>query len=130
MNAQAGVTRLVARPDPLHDPFGSHAHQFTVFVPACVGAADGRRRALENLLAAESPAHTRWHIEYVEPRFRIGVQSTLGFDAVVAAPPRTIALGGEPLGGTVLGAPAREREGGRQWEAGVNSRIGAGRRLG
>lgn len=126
MNAQAGVTRLVARPDPLHDPFSSHAHQFTVFVPACVGDDEAARKALDNLLAAESPAHTRWYVEYVEPRFRIGVQSTLGFDAVIAAPPPTHALGTQPLGGAVVGPSPRAGTG---WQAGIGGRLGATSRI-
>jgi phage tail-like protein len=129
MNAQAGVTQLVARPDPLHDPFASHAHQFTVFVPACVRDDDAGRKALENLLAGESPAHTRWYVEYVEPRFRIGVQSTLGFDAVIAAPPPVHALGGQRLGGGVLGESQAAQAGGRTWQAGVKGRLGVTSRI-
>ncbi|MBB3219829.1 phage tail protein [Pseudoduganella umbonata] len=133
MNAQADVTRLIARPAPLHDPFSSHAHQFTVFVPACVRDDDAGRKALDNLLAAESPAHTRWHVEYVEPRFRIGVQSTLGFDAVIAAPPPAHALGSQPLGGAVVGESARvpvhDRAGGRKWQTGIRGRLGATSRI-
>ena len=129
MNAQAGVTQLVARPDPLHDPFSSHAHQFTVFVPACVRDDDAGRKALDNLLAAESPAHTRWYVEYVEPRFRIGVQSTLGFDAVIAAPPPTHALGGQPLGTGTVGQSARDAAGGRKWQTGIRGRLGATSRI-
>jgi phage tail-like protein len=129
MNAQADVTQLVARPDPLRDPFHSHAHQFTVFVPSCVRDNDAQRKALENLLAADSPAHTCYYIEYVEPRFRIGVQSTLGFDAVVAAPPPVVALGDRPLGHGVLGEPPRERDGGRKLELGTRSRVGISTRI-
>jgi hypothetical protein len=129
MNAQAGATRLVSRPDPLHDPFSSHAHQFTVFVPACVRDNDADRKALENLLAGESPAHTRWYVEYVEPRFRIGVQATLGFDAVIAAPPPAHALGTQPLGGAVVGASPREGAGGRTWQAGIQGRLGVTSRI-
>lgn len=129
VNAQADATRLVARPDPLRDPFHTHAHQFTVFVPACVRHDDTRRRALENLLASESPAHTRYYVEYVEPRFRIGVQSTLGFDAVIAAPPKTLALGEEGLGRSVLGAPPGERDDSRKLGVGTHSRVGISTRF-
>ena len=129
VNAQVGVTQQVARPDPLRDPFHSHAYQFTVFVPSCVRDNAARRKALENLLAAESPAHTRYYVEYVEPRFRIGVQSTLGFDAVVAAPPRTMTLGQQLLGHGVLGQAARERVGGAKLELGTRSRVGISTRI-
>ena len=54
--------------------------------------ARGRRRARRSSAGSCSgcspsarPAHTAGSIEYVEPRFRIGVQSSLGLDSVVAA---------------------------------------------
>ena len=91
-------SRLDGVPDPYHDPFRVHAHQFTVFVPAWVGRSARDRRALERLLHDESPAHTRWHVEYVAPRFRVGVQSAIGLDTVVGAYP----AGGVRLGETTL----------------------------
>ena len=91
--AQAGVTKLVSTPDPDHDPFLVYAHQFSVFVPARCRDSTQMRKALDNLLRQEAPAHTRYSVHFVEPRFRIGVQSMLGFDAVVAALPQGVSLG-------------------------------------
>lgn len=97
--AQVGATQLTAVPDPARDPFHVHAHSFTVFAPAAAGCTAAQRRSLDRLVARESPAHTRGHVEYVEPRFRIGVQSMIGLDAVVArAPGGALALGHTPLG--------------------------------
>jgi phage tail-like protein len=97
-NAQAGVTRLDTSPDPVRDPFLVHANRFSVFVPARCRDDDRLRRSLENLVKSESPAGTRGQLHFVEPRFRIGVQSMLGFDAVVAAVPRGVTLGEARLG--------------------------------
>jgi phage tail-like protein len=97
-NGQVGVTRLDTSPDPQRDPFLFYANRFTVFVPACWQARDRSRKGLETLIKSESPAGTSGALRFVEPRFRIGVQSMLGFDAVVASLPRDITLGVTPLG--------------------------------
>ncbi len=103
--AEVGVTQLRATQDPLRDPFHVYAHRFTVFVPASAGATPERRRALERLIARERPAHTEAHVEYVEARFRIGFQSMIGLDAVVASVPHDgVTLGDSSLGpASVLG---------------------------
>ncbi len=103
-SARADCSQLVTTQDPYRDPFHVYASKFTVFVPAAVGRSDRRRKGLENLLRAESPAHTRHYIQYVEPRFRVGVQSMIGLDAVVGRYPAGVTLGTTTLGGmTVLG---------------------------
>lgn len=85
--AQAGETRLIGTPDPYRDPFHVYASTFTVFVPASMACETASRRGLDSLLRDESPAHARWHFEFVEPRFRIGVQSMIGYDSVVGRYP-------------------------------------------
>ena len=103
---QVGVTRLDTSPDPQHDPFLVHANQFSVFVPARFRDDERLRKALESLLKAEAPANTRGYLHFVEPRFRIGQQSMLGFDAVIGAVPQGVTLGSAPLGaGSVLTSP-------------------------
>ena len=129
-NGQAGVTRLDASPDPARDPFLVHANQFSVFVPARCRADGGARKALENLVRSEAPAGTRGYLHFVEPRFRIGLQSMLGFDSVVAALPQGVTLGETPLGGaSILTAPPH-REGGPAIAIGKEGRVGTTTRLG
>ncbi|HET9579276.1 MAG TPA: phage tail protein, partial [Usitatibacter sp.] len=124
-NAKAGHTQLTMTPDPLHDPFRFHANRYTVFVPACYGRDDAARKALENLLRAETPAPARWNVEYVEPRMRIGVQSMIGFDAVVADLPEGARLGHLKLGNATLiaGAPAPAIRIGRRGRIGTGARL-------
>jgi phage tail-like protein len=113
-NARVGETQLKGVPDPFHDPFLVYAHRFSVFVPARVRACDPERRAFERLLARETPAHAAYDIQYVEPRFRVGVQAMIGLDSVVARTPRGVTLTSAPLGqGTVLSAPPNRRDGPR-----------------
>jgi phage tail-like protein len=129
-NGQAGVTRLDGSPDPARDPFLVHANQFSVFVPARCRTESGPRRALESLVRTEAPAGTRGYLHFVEPRFRIGIQSMLGFDSVVAALPQGVTLGETPLGGaSILTAPPY-RQGGPPIAIGKEGRVGTTTRLG
>ncbi len=128
-STQAGRAQLIMTPDPHRDPLHVYAHRFTVFVPACMGRSEAGRKSLDNLLRAESPAHTKWDVAWVEPRFRIGVQSMLGFDAVVAGLPPAMRLDGAPLGtGTLIGTTARPA-GRRELRVGRSGRVGTGSQL-
>jgi phage tail-like protein len=126
-NAQVAVTQLISTQDPLRDPYHVYAHKFTAFVPCRYREVEADRRALEQLLRTESPAHTRGQLVFVEPRFRIGVQSMIGFDAVVGAVPEGVRLDGAALGaGTVLTAKT-----GRRLPASLGrARIGTTDRIG
>jgi hypothetical protein len=129
-HGQLGVTRLDATPDPVRDPFLVHANQFSVFVPARCRDDDRSRKALDNLVRAEAPAATRGYLHFVEPRFRIGIQSMLGFDTVVASVPQGVALGKTPLGdaSVLTGAPDVAQAQGLA--VGKTSRVGTTARLG
>jgi hypothetical protein len=107
-HGQVGVTRLDTSPDPEHDPFLVHANQFSVFVPARCRDDERLKKSLENLVKSQAPAQTRGYLHFVEPRFRIGIQSMLGFDAVVAAMPQGVVLGATPLGdaSVLTGSPS------------------------
>jgi phage tail-like protein len=128
-NAQVGRTRLIMTPDPRRDPLHVYAHRFTVFLPACAGGAAGARKWIDNLLRRESPAQAQWDVVYVEPRFRIGVQSMIGFDSVVGGLPPGARVGKMALGvGTLVGG--RQRAGARgELRVGRSGRLGTGSRL-
>jgi phage tail-like protein len=127
--AQIGRSQLRTIQDPLRDPFHYYAHKFTVFVPACYRASEANRKSLENVLRNSRPATTLAQIEYVEPRFRIGFQSMIGFDSVVGRYPAGVTLNDMQLGrGTVLTAPPHER-GAPSLAIGEQARIGTTTRL-
>jgi phage tail-like protein len=112
--AQVGVTTLKGAQDPARDPFHVYAHRFTVFVPASAGATPQRQRSLARLLARERPAHTEAHVEYVHARFRIGFQSMIGLDSVVARAPAGVTLGETTLDAAVLSGDDTARIGDRR----------------
>jgi phage tail-like protein len=101
--ARADATRLDAVRDPLRDPFHESAHKISLFLPACALATPAARGAALRLVAENKPAHVLANIVPVHPRMRIGVQASIGFDAVVGCWPRGVALDEALLGrGTVL----------------------------
>ncbi|HKF74947.1 MAG TPA: hypothetical protein VKF59_02300, partial [Candidatus Dormibacteraeota bacterium] len=69
--------------------FDSTAHRFTVLVPP----APGLDRALvTSVVEAEKPAHTAFHVCFVRPAMRVGLQARVGLDAIVAGAPAPMAL--------------------------------------
>lgn len=122
-----GTTKLDSTPDPRRDPFLVHANRVTVFLPASLARSAADRRAIESIVAAETPAHAAWSVEYVEPRMRIGIQSMVGYDTVVGCYPEGIALDTARLGrGTVLAAAEGEPEAARRVG---NARVGTTAKL-
>ncbi|HEX3559753.1 MAG TPA: phage tail protein [Pyrinomonadaceae bacterium] len=128
-NAEVGTTRLNTSQDPFRDPFHVYAHKFSVFVPACYGQSDAKRRSLENLLKTESPGHTQHQIVFVEPRFRIGFQAMIGLDTVVGRYPAGVTLNRTPLGGASVLTAQAGREGGPSLSVGGAARVGATTKL-
>jgi phage tail-like protein len=128
--ARADVTRLITEQDPYRDPFHTYASTYTIFLPACFARDATARKGLENLLRDESPAHTRWHLELVEPRFRIGVQSMIGYDSVIGCYPKErVTLDSSTLGrSTILGGPPDDGRG-PSMRVGSTARIGSTTRL-
>jgi len=123
VGARVGKTLILSTPSPAEDPVRVHANHFTVFVPARF-RAPAPKHALENLLRSESAAYLAYDVEYVEPRLRIGVQSMIGFDAVIGRVPEGVVLGRGALGrATVLTAPPGTEHGPR---VGQSSRLGSG----
>jgi phage tail-like protein len=123
-NAQADRTQLIMTKDPYRDPFHVFAHAYTLFVPAGCGATEQARKTFETLLKGESPAHTKCSVHYVRPRFRVGIQATIGFDSAIARIAPGVTLAENALGkDAVLGAPP-QRQGGPGFELDRGPRAG------
>ena len=80
---------------PLSDDY---AHLFTVMVPAAQVPLASQRQALRDLIETEKPAHTDFQLCLIEPRMRVGVQSRVGIDSIVAGPGPILRLGSGSLG--------------------------------
>ncbi|MEV0388531.1 hypothetical protein, partial [Nonomuraea sp. NPDC050643] len=82
LGAGATLDASFLDPSPGTALFESVAHRFGVRVYR----GDARPAAVRRVVERESPAHTAFHVCVIEPRMRLGVQSVLGVDSVVAEP--------------------------------------------
>jgi phage tail-like protein len=86
--ARVGQARLVDTGDPPRDIFHAFAHRFRVYVPSAWVRTAAAERMLRRALEAEKPAHVAYELCLVEARFRVGVQSTIGFDTILGDYPQ------------------------------------------
>jgi phage tail-like protein len=117
-----GSFQLVDEDDPLHDPFLVHAHRFSLLLLA---REDERLLARARRVAElAKPAHTEVDVVSVQPLLRVGTQSTVGLDTVVADVPEPGRAGAARLGrGVVVGADPR-LGGRRPAQIGTRARVG------
>jgi phage tail-like protein len=108
--ARAGEARLVSAGDPDKDFFQTYAHRFQVFAPAAWVKTAKDERMVRRALDAVKPAHTIYDLHLVGPRFRVGVQSTLGLDTIVGAYP-AMRLAGDADSDAAAGLPPSNRLG-------------------
>jgi phage tail-like protein len=81
--SQIGSFRLVSSPEPNIEALAWGAHQFTVCFLANPYESEDIQRRVTQVVEREKPAHTQATICPIFPRFRIGVQATVGTDTVV-----------------------------------------------
>lgn len=81
-----GDVELVSTGDPELDAFSHYAHSFRVYVPAILIRTPQDEALVRRAIEQQKPAHATYELVLVEPRFRIGVQSTIELDTVIGAP--------------------------------------------
>jgi len=81
--SQIGSFQLISQPEPRVEALNWGAHQFTVFFPASPYGSGEVAQQVTAVVEREKPAHTQATICPVLPRFRVGVQATVGTDTVV-----------------------------------------------
>ena len=104
--------------------FTAYAYQFRVQVYRSQASSPEALARIRAILDSEKPAHTTYELCVVEPAFRIGFQSSVGIDTVVAGPPRELSLGTDQTLGvdTALGGTPATR-------LGEGTRLGVSTRL-
>lgn len=116
--------KLVSTGDPVMDPFRVYAHRFSIVVPSSFCDGDKKENAIRRIADMEKPAHTQYSICKVGPRFRVGLQSTIGIDTIIGVYPEIILGFRSTLGiDSVLGQSKDSRTGPVQ-SIGKRSRIG------
>jgi phage tail-like protein len=105
--------------------FEDVAHQFSVQIYRGQLKCAETLPQVRALIEREKPAHTAYHLCIIEPRMRVGFQSRIGIDTVVAGPPSGMRLGeGLVLGAeSVLGGQPAGRIG-KGSQVGVTTRVG------
>ena len=83
-----GDVRMSSTGDPEHDVFQRFAHRFRVFIPAAWVRSHEDERKVRRALDTEKPSHTQYDLCLVEPRLRVGIQSTVGVDTIVGLVPK------------------------------------------
>lgn len=105
--------------------FTSVAHQFSVEVFRSQVTCPESLAKVRTIIDQEKPAHTAYHLCIIDPRFRVGFQSRVGIDTVVAGPPRSLALGSDQTLGfdsSLAGPPPSLL--GSESRLGVTTRLG------
>lgn len=87
-HAREGEVKLVSTGDPQRDLFHEYAHKFKVFMPSSWIKTREDERKVRRAVEAEKPAHTQYDLCLVEPRLRIGIQSTVGIDTIIGGTPQ------------------------------------------
>ncbi len=108
--AREGEVRLISTGDPERDQFHEHAHRFQIFVPSAWIRSRAEEQLLLHAVESEKPAHTHYQLCLVEPRFRLGVQSTVGMDSILGQQPVAI-LACTDRSDIPLNRPPRQRLG-------------------
>ena len=78
----------------LHRPgFADYAHRFIIFLYP-VHLRDGiTQRTIQMILDREKPAHTQYFCCVIEPTMRVGEQSMVGLDTIIAKDPDELVVG-------------------------------------
>jgi hypothetical protein len=123
-DARIGEFQLTDSGDPLRDPYHTYAHIFTVFVPTNGEPSETQKQTVTRIVEMAKPAYTLAKIEWVQPQFRIGIQSFVGVDTVIGQYPEGVTMGQGKLGyDTVLG-PTSDETAPPTMRVGTHSRIG------
>lgn len=103
--------------------FEPASHRFVVRVYEGDLRTRARMDDVRRIIEREKPAHTAYHLCAIEPRMRVGAQSQLGVDSIVAGPTTPRAIDDAELGVTTAlqgdERPAAQR-------MGENARISRG----
>jgi len=86
--------------------FEAFVHQICVRVPWRAARDEAARERIRAVLERECPAHVAYTIDVIEPSMRIGLQSRLGVDSVVAGRGAPAGLGESAAGFELGGEPA------------------------
>ncbi|HEX3151499.1 MAG TPA: phage tail protein [Gemmataceae bacterium] len=127
--SQVGAFRLTDRPEPAAEASDWGANEFSVFFPADPYDAQGASAKVSAVVEREKPAHAQANYVPVLPRFRVGVQATVGVDTSIGGYTHIVLGSLSRLGyDAILGCSPQQRDLEKlgatvQPIAGVNTRL-------
>lgn len=83
VNTELSDFKLGDSKEPVLNPFQAHAHEFSILIPSKFLNSDEDERMIRRIVGLWKPAHTRFYLCKIEPRFRIGMQSIIGADTII-----------------------------------------------
>ncbi len=96
--------------EPIEDPFKVNAHKFSLFIPLSYSDTEEKERTIRRIVELWKPAHTKYFLSKVEPKFRVGLQSMIGVDTIIGKYPVAILGDVSRLGkDSILGECIEER---------------------
>jgi phage tail-like protein len=81
-----GDVELVSDGHPELDLFRRYAHSFRVYIPAAWLRTPDDEALIRRAIELQKPVHATYELALVEPRFRLGEQSTIDLDTVIGGP--------------------------------------------
>lgn len=91
--------------------FEDVAHQFTVQLYRGQVQTEADLARIQRVIEHEKPAYTTYQICLIEPKMRIGLQSTIGIDTIVAGPPSPTPINAPTPSEWILGDGMQGRSG-------------------
>jgi phage tail-like protein len=89
-STQLGNFKLGDMDTPRADPFNTHAHRFTVIIPDNYCNNEEKERIIKRVVELWKPAHTQFFLRRVKPGFKVGLQSMIGADTIIAKYPQAV----------------------------------------
>lgn len=83
VNTKISNFQLGDSKEPILNPFQSHAHKFSILIPSKYCNTEEKELMIRRIISLWKPAHTKFFLCKVEPRFRVGRQSTIGTDTII-----------------------------------------------
>jgi phage tail-like protein len=88
--SQVGGFQLTNCPEPAAEPYDWGANEFSVFFPASPYDVNTSKGKVAAVVEREKPAHAKANYVPVFPRFRVGVQATVGIDSCIGGYSRLV----------------------------------------
>jgi phage tail-like protein len=89
-STELGKFQLASSLELPPDPFQTPAHRFTVIIPYNYCSTGEEERIITRVVELWKPAHTQFFLRKAKPKLRVGLQSMIGADTIIAKYPQAV----------------------------------------